>query len=149
AAHTLAVEPALLGKLHGEIGLRQRGPADADEGDAPIPQIRGSRLKEKLLQVTIAAAHHWYVRNSALHLFGQAKMPVDANQRMRGCLVPIRRRILEWPNDVRHGVGISHANVHERDSELCHFTNPSYWFVQVRNPRIIVARSPNCCSRSR
>src|SRR6266852_2413381 len=45
AAHTFAVQSAMFHQLAGEVRLRQRGPADADQRDLTIPNVGRARLK--------------------------------------------------------------------------------------------------------
>src|SRR5436190_23076546 len=51
-ADALAVEPAVVAELPGEVGLRQRAAADPDEGDAAVAHVRGPGVTEVFLQIT-------------------------------------------------------------------------------------------------
>src|SRR5262249_34583095 len=108
SADALAIELAMLLKLPHEIGLSERRAPDADERRPASAHIGSAGLRQELLQVTVTAADDRQVRKRALDLGGEAKVPGDADQRMLGRLVAIRRRILERPNDVGIRVRIAH-----------------------------------------
>src|SRR5438552_12525811 len=95
-ASAFAVAAAGFEQLSGEVRLRQRGPADADERDTAIARIRGTGLEKIFLQIAVTAADHRQARISPLQLTRQPEMAVDADQWMLGCLIAIRRRVLEW-----------------------------------------------------
>src|SRR5882672_7684052 len=46
AADAFAIQPTIFPQPAGEVRLRQRGPADADQRDLTIPNIGRSRMKE-------------------------------------------------------------------------------------------------------
>src|SRR5258707_15774810 len=58
ATDALAVEAAVLLQLPHEIRLRERGAADAHEGDTAVAHVGGAGVRQKLLQVTVTAADH-------------------------------------------------------------------------------------------
>src|ERR1700722_17658866 len=93
AADALAVELAALLDLLHEVRLRQRRPADADEGAATVAHVGGGGVDQILLQIAIAAADDRPVREILLNLRGQRKMPGDTNERMLRCGVTVGGRI--------------------------------------------------------
>src|SRR5262245_39394599 len=68
AADALAVEAAVLAQLDREVGLGQRCPANADEGDPSLGHIGRPRLAQELLKVAVPRAHHRQVRVGPLNL---------------------------------------------------------------------------------
>ena len=78
AANAFAVQLAVLLNLLDEIGLREGGPADADDGDPAIANIGGAGLHHEFLQVTVAAADDGRIGKRPLHLFSQTEMAFKA-----------------------------------------------------------------------
>src|SRR5262249_2331338 len=79
---------------------------------------------------------------SGLHFRRQVEMAIHTNEWGLRRFVTIRWRIFKGANDVRAGVRIAHAHIHERHPEPDHVRNPGFWFGEVRKVWVILPRSP-------
>src|SRR5579871_5061647 len=91
-ADALAVKLAVLLDLKGKVRHRQRRPADADEGNSAVADVRRAGLREKFLQVAVTAADHRQLRKRLLKLPRQTEVAVHTQQWMLRRLVGIGRR---------------------------------------------------------
>ena len=91
-AESLAVERLAAREPPAEIGLGQGAAADPDERRPARGDVRRAGLEGERLEPAITRADDGQVRIGRLDRRGQPEVPVDADQRVLGRLVAVRRR---------------------------------------------------------